>query len=132
MKHIRNFEGFKEKRKNQVVSENVTNYYYKLGKSCNKSIFEMELVSEGYSIEFVNSINESLQLCKNKIIDNNINLDLLNLMKNDYLNKTNYNDYINSNIENKDKYKDIYTKIFDIQKEQKNMEKNYDYLLSLL
>ena len=52
MKHIRNFEGFKEKRKNQVVSEKVTNYYYKLGKSCNKSIFEMELVSEGYSIEF--------------------------------------------------------------------------------
>jgi hypothetical protein len=71
MKHIRNFEGFKEKRKNQVVSENVTNYYYKLGKSCNKSIFEMELVSEGYSIEFVNSINESLQFSKidNKIID---------------------------------------------------------------
>ena len=77
-------------------------------------------------------INESLQLCKNKIIDNNINLDLLNLMKNDYLNKTNYNDYINSNIENKDKYKDIYTKIFDIQKEQKNLEKNYDDLLSIL
>jgi hypothetical protein len=71
MKHIRNFEGFKEKRKNQVVSENVTNYYYKLGKSCNKSIFEMELVSEGYSIEFVNSINESLEFSKidNKIID---------------------------------------------------------------
>ena len=71
MKHIRNFEGFKEKRKNQVISENVTNYYYKLGKSCNKSIFEMELVSEGYSIEFVNSINESLQFSKidNKIID---------------------------------------------------------------
>jgi hypothetical protein len=71
MKHIRNFEGFKEKRKNQVVSEKVTNYYYKLGKSCNKSIFEMELVSEGYSIEFVNSINESLEFSKidNKIID---------------------------------------------------------------
>lgn len=77
-------------------------------------------------------INESFQLCKNKIIENNINLDLLNLMKNDYLNKTNYNDYINSSKENKDKYKDICTTIFDIQKEQKNLEKNYDYLSSLL
>lgn len=70
MKHIRNFEGFKEKR-NQVVSEKVTNHYYKVGKSCNKSIFEMELLSEGYSVEFVNSVNESLQFSKidNKIID---------------------------------------------------------------
>jgi len=69
MKHIRNFEGFKEKR-NQV-SEKVTNHYYKVGKSCNKSIFEMELLSEGYSVEFVNSVNESLQFSKidNKIID---------------------------------------------------------------
>ena len=70
MKHIRNFDKFKEKR-NQIVSEKVSNHYYKLGKSCNKSIFEMELVSEGYSIEFVNSINESLRFSKidNKIID---------------------------------------------------------------
>lgn len=70
MKHIRNFEKFKEKR-NQVVSEKATNHYYKLGKSCNKSIFEMELLSEGYSVEFVNSVNESLQFSKidNKIID---------------------------------------------------------------
>lgn len=70
MKHIRNFEKFKEKR-NQVVSEKATNHYYKLGKSCNKSIFEMELLSEGYSVGFVNSVNESLQFSKidNKIID---------------------------------------------------------------
>ena len=77
-------------------------------------------------------IIESFQLCKNKMIKNNIHLDLLNMMKNDYLNETNYNDYINSNIENKDKYKDIYTKIFDIQKEQKNLEKNYEVLLPLI
>lgn len=76
-------------------------------------------------------IIESFQLCKNKMIKNNIHLDLLNIQKNDYLNKTNYNDFINSSKDNQDIYFDIYTKIFDIQKEQKNLEKNYEVLLPL-
>jgi hypothetical protein len=77
-------------------------------------------------------IIESYNLCKNKIIKNNIHLDLLNMMKNDYLNKTNYNDFINSSKENQDIYFDIYTKIFDIQEEQKNLQKNYQDLLYLV
>ena len=63
-------------------------------------------------------IIESFQLCKNKMIKNNIHLDLLNIQKNEFLNKSNYFD--------------IYTKIFDIQKEQKNLEKNYEMLLPLI
>ena len=77
-------------------------------------------------------IIESYNLCKNKMIKNNIHLDLLNMMKNDYLNETNYNDFINSSKENQDIYFDIYTKIFDIQEEQKNLQKNYQDLLYLV
>ena len=58
------------------------------------------------------------------MIKNNIHLDLLN--------KSNYNDFINSNKENQDIYFDIYTKIFDIQEEQKNLQKNYQDLLYLV
>jgi hypothetical protein len=77
-------------------------------------------------------IIESYNICKNKIIKNNIHLDLLNMMKNDYLNKSNYNDFINSSKENQDIYFDIYTKIFDIQVEQKILEENYEVLLPLI
>jgi len=77
-------------------------------------------------------IIESYNLCKNKMIKNNIHLDLLNTMKNEYLNKSNYNDFINSSKENQDIYFDIYTKIFDIQEEQKNLQKNYQDLLYLV
>jgi hypothetical protein len=69
-------------------------------------------------------IIESYNLCKNKMIKNNIHLDLLN--------KSNYNDFINSSKENQDIYFDIYTKIFDIQEEQKNLQKNYQDLLYLV
>lgn len=70
MKHVRNFESFKNNR-NNVVTESQQNYYYKKGKSCNKSIFEMELLSEGYSNDLIQSINESYSLNRidNKIID---------------------------------------------------------------
>ena len=77
-------------------------------------------------------IIESYNLCKNKMIKNNIHLDLLNTMKNEFLNKSNYNDFINSSKENQDIYFDIYTKIFDIQEEQKNLQKNYQDLLYLV
>jgi hypothetical protein len=77
-------------------------------------------------------IIESYNICKNKIIKNNIHLDLLNMMKNDFLNKNNYNDFINSSKENQDIYFDIYTKIFDIQVEQKILEENYEVLLPLI
>ena len=73
-------------------------------------------------------IIESYNLCKNKMIKNNIHLDLLNTMKNEFLNTSNYNDFINSSKENQD----IYTKIFDIQEEQKNLQKNYQDLLYLV
>ena len=70
MKHVRNFESFKNNR-NNVVTESQQNYYYKKGKSSRKSIFEMELLSEGYSNEFIQSINESYSLNRmdNRIID---------------------------------------------------------------
>ena len=77
-------------------------------------------------------IIESYNLCKNKMIKNNIHLDFLNTMKNEFLNKSNYNDFINSSKENQDIYFDIYTKIFDIQEEQKNLQKNYPDLLYLV
>ena len=77
-------------------------------------------------------IIESYNLCKNNMIKNNIHLDLLNMMKNDFLNKNNYNDFINSSKENQDIYFDIYTKIFDIQVEQKILEENYEVLLPLI
>ena len=66
------------------------------------------------------------------MIKNNIHLDFLNTMKNEFLNKSNYNDFINSSKENQDIYFDIYTKIFDIQEEQKNLQKNYQDLLYLV
>ena len=77
-------------------------------------------------------IIESYNLCKNKMIKNNIHLDLLNMMKNEYLNKTNYNDFINSSKDHQDIFFYIYTKIFDIQEEQKNLQKNYPDLLYLV
>jgi|LakMenEpi03Aug12_release.lakeMendotaPanAssembly.Ray.scaffolds.fasta_scaffold4322246_2 hypothetical protein len=40
--------------------------------------------------------------------------------------------FINSSKENQDIYFDIYTKIFDIQEEQKNLQKNYQDLLYLV
>ena len=69
MKHVRNFESFKNNR--NVVTESQQNYYYKKGKASRKSIFEMELLSEGYSNEFIQSINESYSLNRmdNRIID---------------------------------------------------------------
>jgi|UniRef100_A0A6C0EQF2 hypothetical protein len=85
-----------------------------------------------YKTQLTKDIIESYNLYKNNMIKNNIHLDLLNMMKNDYLNKTNYNDFINSSKENQDIYFDIYTKIFDIQIEQKNLEKNYELLLPLI
>lgn len=70
MKHVRNFESFKSNR-NNVVTESQQNYYYKKGKACQKSIFEMELISEGYSAEIIGTINESYSLRKidTRIVD---------------------------------------------------------------
>jgi hypothetical protein len=70
MKHVRNFESFKSNR-NGVVTESQQNYYYKKGKACQKSIFEMELISEGYSAEIIGAINESYSLRKidTRIVD---------------------------------------------------------------
>jgi hypothetical protein len=70
MKHVRNFENFKSNR-NNVVTESQQNYYYKKGKACQKSIFEMELISEGYSTEIIGAINESYSLRKidTRIVD---------------------------------------------------------------
>lgn len=64
MRHIKNFDNFRENRNNLP-----SNYYYKLGKSSNKSIFELELVSEGYSSEVITLLNENLSFSK---IDTNI------------------------------------------------------------
>ena len=72
MKHIRNFENFRESKKQTQLNENVSKeYYYSLGKSSNKSIFELELLSEGYSKDIVGLVNENLSLSKidNRIID---------------------------------------------------------------
>lgn len=70
MKHIRNFQSFKSHRSSNsnTISEN---YYYKKGKSINRSIFEMELISEGYSHELIGAINESYSLSRidNRMID---------------------------------------------------------------
>lgn len=72
MKHIRNYEKFRESRNQSTISENSNNeYYYNLGKKSNKSIFELELLSEGYSKDIVGLVNENLSLSKidNRIID---------------------------------------------------------------
>ncbi len=72
MKHVKGFNNFKnDRRKQQVVEKAQNNYYYKKGKSIQKSIFEMELLKEGYSVDLVTSLNESYSLSKvdNKIID---------------------------------------------------------------
>lgn len=70
MKHIRNFQSFKNHRSanTQAISEN---HFYKKGKSINRSIFEMELISEGYSNEVIGAINESYSLSRidNRMID---------------------------------------------------------------
>jgi len=70
MKHVRNFESFKNAR-NGVVTESGENYYYKKGKACQRSIFEMELISEGYSDEVISTINEGYSLKKidTRIVD---------------------------------------------------------------
>jgi len=72
MKHVRNFKNFKQNRVENTIFENAQNgYYYKIGKSINKSMFEIELVREGYSSEIISSINESYSLNKvdHKMID---------------------------------------------------------------
>jgi hypothetical protein len=74
---------------------------------------------------------EKLKLCKKKLIKNKIEDDLLHWMRDDYLTKTNYNNYVNSSQEIKDIYEEIYEKIFDIQKDQKQLKKEYDELLYL-
>ena len=71
MKHIRNYSNFKENRK-KSLNENYSNgYYYNLGKKSNKTIFELELLSEGYSTETISLVNENLSFpsIDNKIID---------------------------------------------------------------
>jgi hypothetical protein len=71
MKHVRNFENFKKNRKQNLNENRRSNYYYNLGKTSNKTIFELELLSEGYSIEMVSLVNENMSFSKidNKIID---------------------------------------------------------------
>jgi len=68
MKHIRNFQSFKSSR-NAAATEG--QYYYRKGKSIGRSIFEMELVSEGYSSAAVAAIDEAYPLSKidRRIID---------------------------------------------------------------
>jgi hypothetical protein len=75
---------------------------------------------------------EKIKIIKRKLMQNKIQEDLLNIMKNDYLTRINYNEYINSSIEIKGIYEEIYTKIFDLQKEQKEIKKEYEDLLYLI
>jgi hypothetical protein len=75
---------------------------------------------------------EKIKIIKRKLMQNKIQEDLLNLMKNDYLTRINYNDYMNSPIEIKELYEEIYIKIFDLQKEQKEIKKEYEDLLYLI
>ena len=57
MKHVKGFNNFKnDRRKQQVVEKAQNNYYYKKGKSIQKSIFEMELLKE--KLKQVNSLNQ--------------------------------------------------------------------------
>ena len=65
---------------------------------------------------------------KNKIIQNKIQEDLLNNMKDEHLKLTNYNDYIITSSEIQNIYEDIYTKIFNIHEEQKQLKKEYEKL----
>ena len=55
MKHIRNFENFKNNR--NTLHDTQENFYYNKGKACGKSIFEMELIGEGYSEQAISTIN---------------------------------------------------------------------------
>lgn len=75
---------------------------------------------------------EKIKIVKKKLIQNTIQEDLLNAMKNNYLEITTYNDYINSSNEIKDIYEDIYRKIFDIKNEQKELKKEYEDLLYII
>ena len=76
--------------------------------------------------------NDKLKLCKRNLIRNKIEQDLLYRMRDDYLRRINYKDYIDSSDEIKQSYEEIYTKIFDIQKDQKQLKKEYeDYLNDL-
>lgn len=75
---------------------------------------------------------EKIKIVKKKLIQNTIQEDLLNAMKNDHLKITTYNDYINGSNEIKDIYEDIYGKIFDIKNEQKELKKEYEDLLYIL
>ena len=72
---------------------------------------------------------EKIKIVKKKLIQNTIQEDLLNNMKNDYLTRTTYNEYINSSNEIKDIYEEIYRKLFDIKNEQKELKKEYEDLL---
>ena len=72
---------------------------------------------------------EKIKIVKNKLIQNTIQEDLLNAMKNDHLKITTYNDYINGSNEIKDIYEEIYRKLFDIKNEQKELKKEYEDLL---
>ena len=82
---------------------------------------ELELTRE----DFI----EKIKIVKKKLIQNTIQEDLLNNMKNDYLTRTTYNEYINSSNEIKDIYEEIYRKLFDIKNEQKELKKEYEDLL---
>lgn len=79
MKHVKNYERFRKskqekeiaEKENAIIERAKNGYYYKIGKSINKSMFEMELIREGYSSEAISLINESYSLDKvdHKMID---------------------------------------------------------------
>ena len=72
MKHVRNFENFKKNRAHQQTLESAdNNYYYNKGKSYSRSIFEMEMIKEGFSETSISMLNEGYSLKKidHKIID---------------------------------------------------------------
>ena len=64
---------------------------------------EVELKETDVNIR-KNNYKEKLKLCKQNLIKNKIEDDLLHHMRDDYLTKTNYNDYVNSSQEIKDIY----------------------------
>jgi hypothetical protein len=67
MKYIRNYKSFKNHKTN-TISES---YYYSIGKKTQKTILECVLISEGFSIEGVKLLNESIDFKKvdNQIVD---------------------------------------------------------------
>jgi hypothetical protein len=69
MKHVRNFENFR-KMKN-APKPAILESYYKKGKACRKSIFEMELLKEGYSPELISEMDREYSMIKldSRIID---------------------------------------------------------------